>query len=316
MAMRSTDRDASNGRAAQAALETALGPLEPVDARSWSGDCSPSERAKALTALESGKVVFLADLASAIGDDERRFLHPSCSDGRAKNISFDPRTGALGGTSLDGKDRCDLARLLARFGARSRALVCGLFPRYAGDLAFGLASLRPASVDQRRMSSRQDDRRLHIDAFRSRPVQGRRILRVFTNVNPHGAGRVWLVGESFADYARRFLPRRCFSVPGTAALLKALGVTKGRRTAYDRLMLQLHDRAKADEAYQREARRDEILFPAGSTWIVFTDLVPHAAIAGQHALEQTFYLPVSAMRDADLAPLRILERLTGRLLAD
>ena len=36
-------------------------------------------------------------------------------------------------------------------------------------------------------------------------------------------------------------------------------------------------------------------FPAGSTWIAFTDCVSHAAMAGQFRLEQTFLLPVDAM---------------------
>ena len=55
-------------------------------------------------------------------------------------------------------------------------------------------------------------------------------------------------------------------------------------------------------------------FPVGSTWMAFTDQVSHAAMAGQHLLEQTFYLPVTAMADEARSPLRILERLTGREL--
>jgi len=51
------------------------------------------------------------------------------------------------------------------------------------------------------------------------------------------------------------------------------------------------------------------------TWIVFTDRVMHAALAGQFLLEQTFYLPVAAMRDASRAPLRILEDIYQRRLA-
>ena len=37
--------------------------------------------------------------------------------------------------------------------------------------------------------------------------------------------------------------------------------------------------------------------------------------AGRNALEQTFYLPVDAQRHPEMAPLRVLERLTGRRLA-
>jgi hypothetical protein len=317
--MHNTDQAALNG--SRAAAETVrsrreLGdiPLEQVRGGSWFGDRSPVEQATALHALEGGRIVILPDLPFELEERELRFLHPSSSDGRAKNISFDPRTRAVGGTDLSGHDCDDLKELLWRFASHSRALLSGLFPNYAAYLEWGRTSLRPVSIDGRRMSWRKDDTRLHVDAFRSAPVQGRRILRVFANVNRSGVARVWHVGEPFADYARRFLPRRFHSLPSAAAMLALLGITKGRRTDYDRLMLRLHDGAKADTAFQRDGARAEIAFPAGSTWMVFTDLVPHAAIMGQHALEQTFYLPVAAMRDPDLAPLRVLERLTGRRL--
>jgi hypothetical protein len=80
-------------------------------------------------------------------------------------------------------------------------------------------------------------------------------------------------------------------------------------------MLNLHDKAKLDDGYQRTTARTRFEFPAHSTWIVFTDRVMHAALAGQYLLEQTFYLPVTAMQDERLAPLRILEKLYHRQLA-
>ena len=80
------------------------------------------------------------------------------------------------------------------------------------------------------------------------------------------------------------------------------------------MMLALHDAAKLDEGYQRAGPRREIVFPARSSWIVFTDSVVHAAITGRHALEQTFYLPVDAMVDPSRSPLRTLESLTGQRL--
>ena len=80
------------------------------------------------------------------------------------------------------------------------------------------------------------------------------------------------------------------------------------------MMLQLHDRMKADSAYQSQAAQRTWDFQAGSTWIVFTDVVSHAATGGQYALEQTYHLTVDSMRDASMAPLRILENLLGREL--
>jgi hypothetical protein len=79
-------------------------------------------------------------------------------------------------------------------------------------------------------------------------------------------------------------------------------------------MLQLHDAMKADAEFQRTTPQTSMDFPAGSTWLAFTDQVGHAATAGQYQLEQTFLLPVSAMSQPDLSPLRVLERLKGRSL--
>jgi hypothetical protein len=153
-----------------------------------------------------------------------------------------------------------------------------------------------------------------VDAFPSTPTAGKRILRVFTNVNPNGRGRDWRLGESFEGVARSFVGRARGYSAVSALLLNAVGATKSYRTAYDHLMLNMHDMMKADETYQRDAKQNGFSFPPGSTWIVYTDQVSHAAMAGQHLFEQTFYLPVSAMADPSKGPLRILERVTGRPL--
>ena len=47
-------------------------------------------------------------------------------------------------------------------------------------------SFRPGAIETRALSPRKDDKRLHVDAFPSSPVQGRRIFRVFTNAHPAG----------------------------------------------------------------------------------------------------------------------------------
>jgi hypothetical protein len=174
--------------------------------------------------------------------------------------------------------------------------------------------LRRAEESTRVQSLRADDRRLHVDAFPSRPNRGERILRVFTNANPEGAARVWRVGEPFEDAARRFLPRIAPYSPWRARVLNGIGVTKSLRSEYDHLMLQLHDRMKADERYQREAPQVRVEFPAGSTWVCFSDQVLHAAMSGQYLLEQTFHLPVAAQSDPANSPLGILTRLSGRPL--
>ena len=79
-------------------------------------------------------------------------------------------------------------------------------------------------------------------------------------------------------------------------------------------MLGLHDRAKADLAYQRDCPQREVRFAPGTTWICFSDQVMHAASTGQFMLEQTIHLPTRALYMPELSPLAILERLAGHEL--
>src|SRR5205085_7358109 len=126
--------------------------------------------------------------------------------------------------------------------------------------------------------------------------------------------RVWRLGEPFERVTERFLPSIRRPVPGAARMLAALRVTKGVRSAYDHIMLQLHDRMKADAAYQLNAHSAQVAFPPGSSWVCFSDQVSHAALRGQYMLEQTLQLPIAAMNAPEHAPLRVLERLVGRSL--
>ena len=96
--------------------------------------------------------------------------------------------------------------------------------------------------------------------------------------------------------------------------MAALGLTKGRRSAYDHFMLGLHDTGKLDDAYQSGARQAALAFAPGTSWMCFTDQVLHAAMSGHCAFEQTFHLPIAAQADPMTAPLRVLERLAGRQL--
>ncbi len=271
-----------------------------------------SAPARAARLLEHGHVVMIPDLDFDTAGFEAA-MFAKVSGAGAKNVSYNPATGELKGTKAQGPLRDQLTEIVARYSGWAADLVREILPAYAEGLEIGRTSYRPRSADHN-LSKRKDDRRLHLDAFPANPVQGRRILRVFRNVNPNGESRHWRVGEPMADYAARFLPKSHAMAPGQATLMKTLGLTKGRRTAYDSLMLQLHDLSKEDDAYQADAPCAHVSFPPGATWMVFTDGVVHAATSGRYAFEQTFYVPVSAMVDPPASPLRTLERLTGRAL--
>lgn len=287
--------------------------LENLAIETWKGPFAAEITSRAASALESGKLLFAPALNFKLSDREKRFLSPDWLDGKSKNISFRPKSGAMEGTSATGADRDEMLAMLRRYHAQSTALLRELCPEYRGKLTEGFTSFRPAEIAGRASSWRKDDTRLHVDAFPSRPLQGLRILRVFSNVNP-SAAREWRVGEPFEAIAKTFLPRAGGQIFGSALLLHLLHVTKSRRTPYDHMMLAIHDGMKADTAYQEKSPQTALAIPPGATWACFTDSVSHAAMAGQFCFEQTFYLPVDAMRDESRSPLRVLERLAGRAL--
>lgn len=291
----------------------AMDVLHTIDLADWDGPFPAAMQGAACDALESGKVLFLPQLAFALDAKERVLLTPDVSDGKAKNVSLKP-SGGLGGTSSTGEKAQLLQQMMERFAVTATRFMGALIPAYAGRLERAPTSYRPVEIAGRPASPIHDDTRLHVDAFPSRPMRGRRILRLFSNINPDGAPRLWHVGEPFAEVAKRFLGSAREGSPLQARIYGALGITKGVRSAYDGLMLGLHDGAKRDEDYQLRSPQVEIPFPAGSTWICYTDQVMHAALKGQFVLEQTFHLDVDSMALPERSPLRVLERLRGRAL--
>jgi hypothetical protein len=264
--------------------------------------------------LEEGAVIRMPKTGFELLETERRFLSHEWSGARSKNISLRPGAANARGAQGAEADLASLGAMMARYADASEGLVDTLFPRHRAGRTRGNTSFRPVAIESAERSWRSDDRRLHVDSFASNPVHGRRILRVFSNVHPGDQPREWLVGEPFADFASRFFPRVKPPLPGAARLLAAFGVTKRPRSAYDHFMLGMHDAAKADTEYQRDAPRQRIDFAPGETWIAFTDQVVHAATRGQFALEQTFYLDVDRMNDRAASPLAVLERMAGRPL--
>ena len=290
-------------------------PVREFPDTGWAGD-GPTRGVESV--LESGAVLSFPQLPFVLSDAERRFLDPRWADAKAKNISLRWRAGQptaeMRGAVGTAADLAALQAMILRYAEQSEALALRLFPHYRGHLTRGNTSFRPIDVAGREISWRKDDSRLHIDAFPSNPMHGTRLLRVFSNVNPNGAPRAWRVGEPFEAHAKRYLPQVARPLPGSAWLLEATGITKRRRTEYDHVMLQLHDRAKADAGFQRSSPQARVDFAPGTTWVVFSDQVPHAAMGGQHMLEQTLYLDVAHQQRPETAPRSTLERLLGRSL--
>lgn len=286
--------------------------IEELPLKDWNGPFDTAVKARALEALESGAVLYFPNLAFRLTEEEKPFLDAGVADGKAKNISLDHTSGKMQASSLSGEPAAKLAAMIERFGSQATALIHDLLPYRNVERA--RTSYRPVQVKGRSYSKISDDRLLHIDAFPSRPMQGRRILRFFANVAP-SSPRNWHVGQPFEEFARQFLPRVGPHFPGKSWLYDRLGVTRGKRSLYDELMLSLHDAGKLDSGFQKDSPHQAVSFAPGSCWLVFTDQVLHAALGGEFALEQTFHLDVEQMKDPARAPIRVLERLSGKSLA-
>ena len=285
----------------------------PIDA--WRGR-SPEPALQSV--IEHGGVVVCEKLAFDVGDDERRLFDAALSDEKRKSIYIRADRGGVTGTTTQGAQRDAVTAMISRYSGACHDLIDGLFPGYDARRHATGTSFRPRAIGDttsgKALSWRKDDTRLHIDAFPSNPTHGDRILRVFTNVHPASMPRGWRVGEPFAAMAAHFLPRTGQLASGAAWLMHRLGITKRPRSAYDHLMLQLHDLAKSDLDYQRRCPQRAVDFMPGTTWICFSDQVMHAAMSGQFMFEQTYRLPLAVIADTEASPLRILERLTHRRL--
>jgi hypothetical protein len=269
-----------------------------------------------IAALEAGKVLYFPNFAQhgfTPQKEELALFREDIRDPKTRNISLSA-SGELKGVVGDDDTKALMAGMIGRFRAQAEGLLGNLVPRYGEHLRRGATSFRPSVVQNRVQSWRADDRRMHVDAFPSRPNYGERLLRVFTNVNQDGEPRVWRVGEPFEDVARRFLPKAKPYSAWQAKLLNALHVTKSLRSEYDHLMLQLHDGMKSDLDYQKNAPQVTFGFPPGCAWVCFSDQTSHAVMAGQYMMEHTLQLSPMHQYDKDASPLAILTRMKGHAL--
>jgi len=269
-----------------------------------------------IAALEAGKVLYFPNFAQhgfAPQKEELTLFREDIRDPKTRNISLSA-SGELKGVVGDEDTKALMAGMIGRFRAQAEGLLGNLVPRYGEHLRRGATSFRPSVVQNRVQSWRADDRRMHVDAFPSRPNYGERLLRVFTNVNQDGEPRVWRVGEPFEDVARRFLPKAKPYSAWQAKVLNALHVTKSLRSEYDHLMLQLHDGMKSDLDYQKNAPQVTFNFPPGCAWVCFSDQTSHAVMAGQYMMEHTLQLSPMHQYDRDASPLAILTRMKGHAL--
>ncbi len=293
-------------------MATFKNPLITLPYDSFAAVASAAEQQSYTKHLEHGGVLFLPNLGFSFSPDEKRFLSPDWSDGKAKNIYLRGNDRIIRGAKGNADELMAMSALIERYAAGAQQLITQLLPTYANHAKPANTSLRCIEASGRKTSWRKDDSRLHADAFPSKPTQGERILRVFTNVNPYGKPRVWKVGEPFSEMAKKFIHKVPRYSRTKAKLLNLLGITKSIRGEYDHTMLHLHDLVKADADYQHNAPQMTFEFPANSTWIVYSDQVLHAVLSGQYMMEQTLHLPPDQLYYPEASPQKVIEKILNK----
>ena len=88
--------------------------IEVIDLEHEHASLPSDAQDRAVDALENGKVLFLPRFGFPVANAERVLLSPTVVN-KSKNVSYDPRTGVLGGTELSGTNASLLRDLIARF---------------------------------------------------------------------------------------------------------------------------------------------------------------------------------------------------------
>jgi hypothetical protein len=213
---------------------------------------------------------------------------------------------------------------MRRYSASVAGFLTSFLAPYGQRWQLDYASCRPIEERGRDAPLHRRNDLLHTDAFPTRPTRGRRILRFFHNIHPSRT-RDWMLGAPFSRIVEEFAPAR-LPLPKPDGKLTDIGkrmadatgmarwAPRWKRTPYDEFMRRLHNAMKEDEQFQRSCAREHFQFAPGSSWMVYTDTVPHAVVAGQFALEQTVLVEPAAMVAPESAPLAVLERMSGARL--
>jgi len=260
------------------------------------------------TALEQGNILMFRRAPWELPAADQEFLRSITQTSRAyhKNIAYRPESDRVTGfdeNSLDDPEKLRL--ILRRFSEAALNFLRRFVPRYMDGCRIDYASFRGVEEEGRDLAFKKRNDLLHIDAFPTRPTGGDLILRTFVNIHPT-RNRVWLTSDPFGPLAREHALAAGWS---RIASWERLTRLLTRRTAYDRFMLHFHDYLKRNRQYQDTCRKYRWEFPPGAAWMVFTDVVPHAVLSGQHALEQTVIVPRKNLLVPACAPAEILKTL-------
>ncbi len=279
--------------------------------------------------LEEGNILFFPETPIALPEEDLHFLRTleQTSSGLHKNLAYKPALDRVAGADMKNADSAASERLhhiLREYSQSVTAFLAGFLSPYQSRWRLDYGSFRPQEEQGRDLSLRRRNDLMHTDAFPTRPTHGARILRFFNNLHPTRT-RVWITGEPFGTLVPQFAPKQ-IGLPReqstlarlTAKAACAMGLGRAipalKRSPYDDFMMRFHNFLKENAEYQAHGKREASFFPPGSSWMVYTDMVPHAVLAGQYALEQTYLIAPEAMVAPEHSPLGVLEAMTrGKL---
>lgn len=276
----------------------------------WGSASDAAKRARqCCEQLEDGRVLCFDRLPFLFSGEDRDFLLSQRQSGSRlhKNVAYRPVQDVLRGAAGGPGETARLQDIMRRYSAEVTRFLKQWLAPYAAGLALDYASFRPEEEQGRDLPVHKRNDLLHCDAFPSRPMNGRRILRCFTNINP-AAPRIWNTTDGFSPLAERHALEAGLagiaakgsarSNPLLRSVKKMFGFKAADYSAYDRFMLRFHDYLKENRAFQQGCPKVRLEFQPDWTWICYTDSVPHAVLSGRYALEQTFIIPYAGAGDA------------------
>ncbi len=278
--------------------------------------------------LESGNVLFFPITPFTLPAEAQQFLRSLDFAGKAvhKNIAYRPASDRVTGMDGESTQGERLLQIMRNYSREVVKFAGELLPEYASAWKLDYASFRPLEEEGRDLPLNKRNDLLHTDAFPSRPTNGDLILRVFTNIHPSKT-RNWVTTDPFPVLAEKYaraagletIAASTQSASGrilsrSVRFLHEVGAPVTPRSGYDRFMLHFHEYLKRNGEFQENCPKYRFNFPPGSTWLTFTDVLPHSVHSGQHALEQTFIVSRGSLALPEKSPASVLERLCGRPL--
>ncbi|HYK38073.1 Kdo hydroxylase family protein [Alloacidobacterium sp.] len=293
-----------------------LQPLSPEQHREW---CAQ---------LEAGDILYFPQTPIAIPEIDLQFLlgQQQTDSSLHKNIAYKPNIDRLSGVDTKTADAEAVAKLqgiMRKYSKSVTEFLTGFLEPYKANWQLDYASFRPQEEEGRDLPQRRRNDLLHTDAFPTRPTYGARILRFFNNIHP-ARTRDWVVSDPFAAIVKQFAPSEIAPRVDSALSRAAKSLGRGigldaaipsiKRSPYDDFMMRFHNFLKENPDFQANCPKHSFNFPSGSSWMVYTDTVPHAVLAGQYALEQTFLVCPEALVRPEISPLKVLESIAGASL--